>query len=115
MPGPLITRQDIANGAVSGQPRNFDSFGGKARAARVFFYFPTALRATAMPHSLGRTPSSWRVVHVSKDGTPGAIFSPVQGTSGGANTKLSSQYTMSKNFIVLACETANTWAEIELS
>lgn len=115
MPGPLITRQDIANGAVSSQPRNFDSFGGKARAARVFFYFPTANLATAMPHSLGRTPSSVRIVHVSRDGVPGSVYAPIQGAGGGASTKLSSQYTMSKNYIVLACETANTWAEVELT
>ncbi len=115
MPGPLISRQDIANGAVSAQPRNFDSFGGKSRAARVFFYFPTANLAVGMPHALGRTPNAVRVVHVSRDGVPGAVYAPVQGAGGGGSSKVDSQFTMSKNFVVLACETANTWAEVELT
>lgn len=47
--------------------------------------------------------------------TPGIVYSPMQATGGGANSKTSSQYTMSRNFIVLACTTADTYAEIEIT
>ena len=113
--GPLIQRQDIANGAVSAQPRNFDTFGGKQRAARVFFYFKTANVPVSMPHALGRKPSSFRPVHVSRDGTPGVIYAPVRYDTGGASSKTSSEFNMTRNYLVLACETPGTWAEIEVS
>jgi len=113
VPGPLITRQDLANGAVSAQPRIFEKFAGKARAARVPFVFPTADRAVGMPHPLGRTPTAWRVVHMSNGA--GVVYSPVQATGGGGSSKTSSQYTMSRNFIVLACNTANVYCEVEVT
>jgi hypothetical protein len=115
LPGPLIQRQDISNGAVSAQPRDFSKFGGKSRAARVFFYFATALVPVGMPHALGRTPTSWRVVNISRDGTPGTVFAPTRYDTAGASTKTSDLYNFSKNHIVLACETANTWAEVEVT
>lgn len=115
MPNPLISRQDIANGSVSGQPRKFDSFGGKTRAARVHFIFPTANLAVGMPHALGRTPSAWRVVNIYRDGVPGAVYSPIQGAGGGGKSVTSGVFNMSRQFVILACETANTVAEIELT
>lgn len=85
------------------------------RAARVFFYFRTANIPVSMPHSFGKTPSSWRVVNVSRDGTPGVIYAPTQYDGAGAKTKTGHLYNLGRNYIVLACETANTWAEIELT
>ena len=115
MPGPLIQRQDLANAAVSSQPRNFDSFGGKSRAARVFFYFKTADVPVGMPHALGRKPSSFRVVHISRDGAPGQVYAPCRYDTGGTSSKTSSEYNLTRNYVVLACTTANTWGEIELT
>lgn len=111
MPGALITRQDIANAAVSAQPRRFDKFGGKQRAARVFFYFLAANRPTAMPHALGRKPTSWRPVSVSRDGVPGVIYAPIAASA----VKGSDAFNYTAQYITLACETANTWAEIEVT
>lgn len=115
MPGPLLTRQDIANGAISGQPRKFAKIGGKSRAARVFFYFPTADLSTAMPHALGRTPTGFRVVNISRDsvlGAPGTVYADGGSTATGKTGD--SQAAFSRNFIVLKCTTANAWSEIEL-
>lgn len=117
MPGPLITRQDIANGAVSAQPRKFDKVGGKSRAARVFFYFGTALLPVSMPHALGRTPESFKVVSISRDGTtgPGSVFKPINYDVTAASTEADTAFCFTRNYIVLACTTANTWAEIEIT
>ena len=112
---PLITRQDIANAAVSAQPRNFDSFGGKSRAARVFFYFKTADVPVGMPHALGRVPTAVRPVHLSRDGAPGQVYAPCRYDTGGTSSKTSSEYNMTRNYVVLACSTSNSWAEIEVS
>lgn len=117
MPGPLLTRQDIANASISGQPRKFSKFGGKARAARVFFYFKTANVPESMPHALGRTPTSWRPVSVSRDitvGAPGVIYAPVAYNTAGTTDKTSDQFNLGRNALVLACETGATWAEIEI-
>lgn len=110
----MVTRQDIANGAVSGQPRKFAKIGGKQRAARVFFYFPSADYPVSMPHSLGRTPTSWKVVNISRDGVPGTVYAPINFTTAGTSSKADSVNIFTRNFIVLRCSTANTWAEIEL-
>ena len=113
---PLVTRQDIANGAVSRQPRQFDKFGGKSREARVFFYFKTADVPEAMPHSLGRTPTSFSVVSVSRDGAPGQVYMPVRYEAPYvAANKTDSVYNFGRNYVVLACTTANTWAEVLVS
>lgn len=192
MPGPLISRQDIANGAVSGQPRKFSKFGGKQRASRVFFYFRTANQPTSMPHALARTPDGFRVVRISAPASivvdcvttnlsatvtstngfggigegPVYVGAAISGTgipggatvtakasdssitisaaatatvtppatvaltfngSGqvapgtvyaspgvGAGNKNDSLYHMTTNYVVLACTTANTWAEVEV-
>lgn len=119
MPGPLITRQDIANGAVSAQPRKFDKVGGKSRAARVFFYFRTAMMPTSMPHALGRTPESFRVVSISNDSAtgPGSVFKPInyEVPLVGGKTEADTAFCFTRNYVVLACTTANTWAEVEIT
>lgn len=115
MPGPLITRKDIANGAVSAQQRNFAKFSGKARAARVFMYFKDNDVPVSMPHALGRTPSAWRVVSLSRDGVPGIVYAPVSYNTAGTSSKTSDQFNLGRNAIVLACSTDNTWAEVEIT
>lgn len=117
MPGPLITRQDIANGAVSAQPRKFSAIGGKSRAARVFFYFKTADIPVGMPHALGRTPDSWRIVTLARDaGVPGTVYSPTRFESPYVDSNpMPNIFNLGRNYIVLACSTANTWAEIEIT
>jgi len=117
MPGPLISRQDIADGSISSQPRKFSKLGGKMRAARVFFYFKNAGVAVGMPHALGRTPTAWRQVSVSRISgqIPGVVFARIQGTASGSKTESESVHTLGRNYVVLACETANTWAEIEVT
>lgn len=81
----------------------------------MFFYFRTASVPVSMPHALGRKPNSFRVVHVSRDGVPGVIYAPVRYDTAGASSKTSSEYNMTRNYVVLACETAGTWAEVELT
>lgn len=116
MPGPLIQGPDIAHGAITAQPRVFGVANkSSARSARVFFYFRTADTAVAMPHSLGKTPSSWRVVNLSKDGTPGVVYAPVQGVTSGTKTKTGHLFCLGRNAIVLASSVANSWAEIEIT
>ncbi len=112
MPAPLITRKDIANGAVSRQPRNFSSFGGKSREARVFFYFRTANLPETMPHSLGRTPTGYTPGPLTRDGAPGVVYSPVKYDLAGASDKTDAIYNLGRNYIVLACTTDNTWCEV---
>lgn len=115
MPG-LISRQDISNAAVSPQPRLFSKFGGKMRTARVHFKFVTADLPVSMPHSLGRTPNSFRVVTLSRDGAPGQVYTPLSfETPWVDNTQTDSIYCFGRNYIVLACTTGATWAELEIS
>lgn len=100
---------------MSVQPRKFAKFGGKLRAARVFFYFPTANLATSMPHSLGRTPTGWKPVNISRDsviGAPGIVYADGGSTAAGGTGDNQLAYT--RNYIVLKCTTANTWAEVEV-
>lgn len=107
---PLITRQDIANGAVSAQPRQFSKIAAKQRAARVFFYWPenTLVPGTcykvAMPHALGRVPQSFRIVMLN---TALSTTAPV--------ITASTPPEFSINYIALQCTTPNTWAEIEVT
>jgi hypothetical protein len=100
---------------VSAQQRNFAKFSGKARAARVFFYFKTARLPVSMPHALGRTPNAWRVVNISTDGVPGVVFAPINYSVAGTTAQTSDQFNLGRNAIVLACATANTWAEVEIT
>jgi hypothetical protein len=119
VPGPLITRQDVANGAISGQPRKFAKIGGKSRAARVFFYFKSPNYPESMPHSLGRKPTGWKVVSISRDETdgttaPGVVYAPLNFTTAGTGSEASSVNIFTRNYVVLRCTTANTWAEVEV-
>lgn len=114
MPGPLITRKDIANGAVSSQPRVFDRIDGKSRAARVFFYFQTADIPEGMPHALGKTPTGFRVVSLSRQGTPGTVYAPTAAASPAAGSQTMQMYNFGRNYVVLACSTGATWAEVEV-
>lgn len=115
MPSPLITHDDVATGAITPQPRVFDRKLGKNLAARVFFYWPTADVPVGMPHALGKTPTSWKVVTTSRDGTPGVIYAPVSYTTAGTSSKTDNVFNYSRNYIVLACSAANQWAEVEIS
>jgi hypothetical protein len=92
----------------------FDQKLGKSLSARVFFYWPTADVAVGMPHALGKTPTGWRVVSLSRDGAPGQVYAPVSYTTAGTSTKTDQVYNFSRNYVVLACTTANTWAEVEV-
>lgn len=114
MPGVLLTRKDIGTAAVIPQRRKFDSVTGQVREARVFFSFSTADVGVSMPHSLGRAPTSFRVVRLSRDGVPGVVYAPIQ-NGGGTNATTDASFNFTKNYIVLACSTANTWAEVVIS
>ena len=120
MPNPQVTRKDIATRAVTPQRRVFDKITGAMREARVFFVFQTADRAVSMPHSLGRTPTQWRVVSLSKDNSgagtaPGVVYTPVVGDAATSSSETGDQYNLTRTHIVLACTTANTWAEVIVS
>lgn len=110
----LITRKDIANSAVTSQPRKFDRISGKSSAARVFFSFSAANVAESMPHALGKTPSGFRVVSLTRAGAPGVVYAPSQGDGSKTNSTSSEVYCYGRNYIVLACTTANTFAEVEV-
>ena len=201
MPSPQVTQKQIATASVTPQPRIFDEIKGKAREARVFFYFLHANVPVSMPHALGRKPTSFRVVTssaplstvihcnttnasatvtsgasganngyfggigegpvyvgmsvtgsgipaattvsakasdlsitISNPATatvtlpstvaltfsgsgqvpPGTIYAPVAGGAG-ASAATDSAYTMTSNYLVLACSTGNTWAEVLVS
>jgi hypothetical protein len=43
------------------------------------------------------------------------VYAPTRYDTSGASGKTSDLYNFSKNYAVLACETANTWAEIEVT
>lgn len=81
----------------------------------MFFYFKTANVPEAMPHSLNRTPTSWTVASVSRDGAPGSIYAPVSYNTAGTTDKTDNLYNLGRNYIVLASSTANTWAEVLIS
>lgn len=115
MPGPLVTNSDIANGAITSQPRKFSANKSSMRSARMFFYFATANVPVAMPHSLRKTPSSWKLVSVSRDGSPGTVYAPTRYDTTGASTKSADVYSLGRNYMVLACTTANTWCEVEIT
>ena len=114
MPGPLIAQRDIATAAVTPQKRVFDDITGKAREARVFFYFASTTEPVSMPHALGRTPTQWRLAKISREaGAPGTVYTPV--SYGSAPNPIDAIYSLTKNHIVLQCTTANTWAEVIIS
>lgn len=113
---PLVTSKDIADGAVTAQPRKFSANKSAMRSARMFFYFRTADIAVGMPHPLGKNPTSWRVVSISRaGGAPGVVYAPIQGNGAGTKTTSQGIHTLGRNYLVLACSTANTYAEIELT
>jgi hypothetical protein len=48
-------------------------------------------------------------------GPPGAIYAPVGYSANGAKeTQTDASYNYTRNYIVLACETAGAWAEVEV-
>ena len=119
MPGPQITRKDIATRAVTPQRRRFDKITGAMREARVHFVFQTANIGVSMPHALGRTPTQWRVATLSKDNSgagtaPGTVYTPVIGAAADASDT-GDQFNFTRTHIVLACTTANTWCEVIVS
>lgn len=102
MPGPLISRRDIATGAVSFTKRRFTNPTGKAKQARVFFSWASAAETVSMPHGLGVKPTSFTVVNSGLSTGAGAptvyVADPV--------------FWASKNVVALASSTANSWAEV---
>lgn len=112
MPNVQITQRDLATGSVSQQRRDFNRVTGKSREARVFFLFATANVPEAMPHALGRIPTGFKVVSVSAaSGAPGVVYAPITG-GGGAGSETDASFNFTRNYITLACSTADTWAEV---
>lgn len=102
MPGPLITRDELAPRAVSFQARRFGFPNAKAREARVHFTWASAAEVVSMPHGLSAKPDSFTVV-ASGDSTGASapkVYAP------------DPVYWASKNYIALASDTANSWAEV---
>ena len=81
----------------------------------MFFYFKTADVPVGMPHALGRVPTGFKPVHLSRDGAPGVVYAPVKYDTGGTSSKTSSQFNFSRNYAVLACTTGGSGAEVELT
>jgi len=102
MPGPSVTRDDIATRSVSFQKRRFGFPNGKAIEARVFFAWSSANEAAGMPHGLGTKPTTFTVVAsgVTAGNSAPKVYAP------------DPVYWAGKNYITLASDTANSWAEV---
>jgi len=107
MPGPLITRKDVSSGAISFQPRRYDSKIGKAIVARVFFSWKVVDTTMVMPHSLGKVPSGFRVVNSGSDLGAAPLLASMSG-------ELGSALSATKSVIALKSNLANSFADIEV-
>jgi hypothetical protein len=107
MPGPLLTRKDISSGAVSFQPRQYDTKVGKAISVRVFFSWGTADSVMVMPHALGKVPTGIRPVSTgsASGGAP---------TISSGSAELGSVLSATKSVIALKSNLANSFADIEV-
>lgn len=102
MPGPSVTRDDIATRAISFQKRRFGFPNAKAAEARVFFSWQAANEAQGMPHGLSTKPTTFTVVAsgVAAGNSAPKVYAP------------DPVYWAGKNYITLASDTANSWAEV---
>jgi hypothetical protein len=112
MPRVLFTAKDLNTGAVTGTKRDFSKPTGKIREARVWFSFTAANVPYVMPHGLGRVPTSFQVAACGGADVYGAATLTAPGVIYSASALPAQGLNATKNVIVMACDTANSWAEI---